>query len=404
MSLLSKRPYTFVSGKKPRRRAQPQQPPAFVDSSRRKTGAPVLVARGVDLARVALALASFKEPLMTSRLLTATLVAVTAASVAPHAETYRFTPTAFAETYSAALAPVLKLKSGDRVTTTTGAGRMPVGPFYIEGADPGDLIVVSIEKLDPSGTTGMSPSFLASNAFDPGGLANKSAAPVPWTIDKAKGVVVLDLKKVIPNVDWAARYSPPLYELPLKPVLGSIGVAPPNKETASAMSAGSFGGNLDSAAVAAGAKVLLPVNEPGALLFLGHGLARHGDGDIAGTGIETALEVQFSVDVVKKREWPHSSVARASTIAGEFPLEWPRVETGDYLMAVASGATMQQAVQHATTELHHWLDDDFGFSERSLSIFLGPAIEYEVANVSGPTFTVVAKVKKSFIPKITPAP
>ena len=340
---------------------------------------------------------------MTQRLLTATLVAVAAATASPRAETHRVTPTSV-DTYSAAHAPVLKMKSGDRVVTTTGEGLGQTGPFYIDGAEPGDLIVVSIEKLEPVRTTAMSASFLTTNAFDAGGLSNKNAAPVPWTIDVAKGVVTLDLKKVIPNIDWAARYSPPVYELPLKPVLGSIGVAPPKKEVVNASSAGAFGGNVDSAAIAVGAKVLLPVYEPGALLFLGHGLARHGDGDVAGIGIATPLDVEFTVEVVKKREWPHSSVARASTIAGEFPIEWPRVETSDYLMAIGSAATLQEALQHATTELHHWLDDDFGFSERSLSIFLGPAMEYEVANVAGPTFTVVAKVKKSYIPKITPAP
>ena len=341
---------------------------------------------------------------MTLRLIAATLVAVAIAVAEPRAETYRVTPTAFLDTYSAAHAPVFKVKSGDRIVTTTGEGLAQTGPFYIEGAEPGDLIVVSIEKLEPARTTAMSASFMAPNAFDAGGLSNKSAAPVPWAIDVAKGVVTLDLKKVIPNIDWAARYSPPVYELPLKPVLGAIGVAPAKKEVVNASSAGAFGGNVDSAAITAGAKVLLPVYESGALLFLGHGLARHGDGDVAGTGIETPLNVEFTVEVVKKREWPHSSVARASTIAGEFPLEWPRVETADYLMAIGSAASLQQALQHATTELHHWLDDDFGFSEKSLSIFLGPAIEYEIANVAGPTFTVVAKVKKSSIPKITPAP
>jgi acetamidase/formamidase len=341
---------------------------------------------------------------MTPRLIVSMIVLVAAAAAAPSAETHHLTPTAFLDTYSSAHAPVLKMKSGDRVVTTTGTGVAQTGPFYVEGAEPGDLIVVSIEKLEPARTTAMSGSFMAPNTFDPGGLANRSAAPVPWTIDAANGVVTLDLTQVIPNVDWAARYSPPVYALPLKPVLGSIAVAPPKQEVVSAASAGSFGGNLDSGVIAAGARVLLPVYEAGALLFLGHGLARHGDGDVTATGIETTLEVEFSVEVVKKREWPHSSVARASTIAGEFELEWPRVETNDYLMAIGSAQSLQQALQHATTELHHWLDDDFGFSERSLSIFLGPAIEYEVANVAGPTFTVVAKVKKSFIPKIAPAP
>jgi acetamidase/formamidase len=341
---------------------------------------------------------------MRSFTLCAALVGAAAATAPLRAETHRYVPAVSYSTYSAAHPPALRIKNGDRVVTTTLDGMAQTGPFYIDGAEPGDLIVVSIEKLEPARATGTSPSFMAAAAFDPGGLANKSAAPVPWTIDTAKGVVRLDLKQVIPNVDWAARYSPPIYELPLRPILGSLGVAPAKKEVLDSRMPGPFGGNVDTEAIAAGARVLLPVYEPGALLFLGHGLARHGDGDVTGTGIETTLAVEFSVEVIKKKEWPHSSVARASTIAGEFELEWPRVETADYLMAVGSATTLQQALQHATTELHHWLDDDFGFSERSLSIFLGPALEYEVANVAGPSFTVVAKVKKSYIPRITPAP
>ncbi len=340
------------------------------------------------------------------RTLTFCAAVIGAASITAtlRAETHRYTPALSYATYAAGHPPALRIKSGDHVVTTTLEGMAQTGPFFIENAEPGDLIVVSIEKLEPNKTTAMSASFMAAPAFDPGGLSNKNAPPVPWTIDKLKGVVRLDLKQVIPNVDWAARYSPPVYELPLRPVLGSIGVAPRNNESLDTKMAGPFGGNVDSAAAGAGAKILLPVYAPGALLFLGHGLARHGDGDVTGTGIETTLDVEFSVELVKKKEWPHSSVARASTIAGEFDLEWPRVETADYLMAIGSAPSLQQALQHATTELHHWLDDDFGFSERSLSIFLGPAIEYEVGNVAGPGFTVVAKVKKSYIPRITPAP
>ena len=70
-----------------------------------------------------------------------------------------------------------------------------------------------------------------------------------------------------------------------------------------------------------------------------------------------------------------------------------------FLMAIGSAGSLQQALQHATTELHHWLDDDFGFSERSLSIFLGQAIEYEVAHVGDQNVTVVAKVRRSYMPR-----
>ena len=80
-------------------------------------------------------------------------------------------------------------------------------------------------------------------------------------------------------------------------------------------------------------------------------------------------------------------------------MAWPRIETDAYLMAVGSAPSLLQALQHATTELHHWLDDDFGFSERSLSIFVGQAIEYEIATIADQHFTVVAKVRKAYLPQ-----
>ena len=149
---------------------------------------------------------------------------------------------------------------------------------------------------------------------------------------------------------------------------------------------------------------MLPVFQPGALLFLGHGHARQGDGGVTGTGVETSLDVEFSVEVVKKKEWPHSSVARPSTVVGEFEMKWPRIESSEYLMTVGSGTTLLQALQHATLELHHWLDDDFGLSERAVNIFVGQAIEYEVATVGDAAFTVVAKVRKSYLPRPAPQP
>ena len=287
---------------------------------------------------------------------------------------------------AASPAPIA-IKSGAHVALTTPDGTAKSAPYFVEGADAGDLIVVTIEKLDPRGTSARSPSFLSPNAFDAGALSNKSAAPVMWTVDAVRRVVSLDLRKAIPNVDWAARYAPPVYELPLEPALGFVGTAPGDR----------------FATAVAGDKVLLPVTEPGALLTLGYGLARRADGDVTGTGIETTLDVGFSVEVVKKKEWPHSSVARASTIAGEFPIVWPRVEADTYIKCFGTAATLHDALKHATTELHHWMDDDFGYSEKSLSIFLGPSIEYDVVAVAGPGYTVAAKVKKALIPKIAAA-
>src|SRR5262249_42082927 len=162
-----------------------------------------------------------------------------------------------------------------------------------DGAEPGDLIVVKIDKLEPARTSGMAPSTMASNSFDTGGLANKAGKDplVPWAIDKAKGVVRLDLAKVIPNVNWQERYTSSVYELPLRPTLGSLGVAPAAKDPSLATSHGNFGGDLEFAGLTEGARVMLPVFQPGALVFLGHGHARQGDGVVGGGGIEVPMNV-----------------------------------------------------------------------------------------------------------------
>jgi len=342
-----------------------------------------------------------------------TVISLVGATAGLRAETHRFAPTVFYTTFSGAHPPALRIKSGDRVITTTvddlgvdaggkilASGLNPqTGPFYIEGAEPGDLIVVTIEKLEPNRATGESTSNMVPHSIDAGSITSRpDLRRFPWTIDKAKGVVRLDLSTLATRVDWRTRFGTTAIEMPLRPVLGSIGVAPA-QEALTSTTPGPFGGNLVSTGLGVGARVMLPVIQPGALLFLGHGHARQGDGAVTGTGIETSLDVEFSVQVVKKQEWPHSSVARPSTIAGEFELEWPRVETDDYLMTVGSAPSLLTALQHATIELHHWLDDDFGLSEKAVSILVGQAIEYEIANIAEGSATVVAKVRKAYLPR-----
>ena len=178
-----------------------------------------------------------------------------------------------------------------------------------------------------------------------------------------------------------------------------LGVAPAGSEALDTTVSGPFGGNLDYAGLTAGVKVMLPVFQPGALLFLGQRQARQGDGEVGGGGIETSMDVEFSVELVKKKEWPHSSVMRPSTVAGEFEIAWPRIETDDYVMAVGSAPSLLQALQHATTELHHWLDDDFGSRERSLSIFWARPSNTRSRMSPSSDSTVVAKVRKSYLPQ-----
>ncbi|HEV8211629.1 MAG TPA: acetamidase/formamidase family protein [Vicinamibacterales bacterium] len=304
------------------------------------------------------------------------------------AETHQFIPTVFYSTYSFAHPPALRIKPGDRVVTKTidasgtdwngkavaSGGNPETGPFYIEGAEPGDMIVVSIEKLETNRASAYSSSLLAPYTVDPAAIAarvDRDPKRITWTIDKARGVVRLDQIELQPGG----------IELPLKPMLGCIGVAPARKEAIATTVPGAFGGNMDYASMGVGAKLMLPVNEPGALLFLGDGHARMGEGEIVGTGLETSMDVEFSVALVKKKA-----------------IGWPRLETDTHLMVLGSARPLLEAFQHATTELQKWLAADYGLTERGAQILMGQAAEYEIANVVDPSFTVVAKIRKALLP------
>lgn len=320
------------------------------------------------------------------------IAAIVLATVLPGragAETHTFIPTQFYNTYSAAHPPALHVRPGDRIVTKTidaagvdwngkqaGTGPNPqTGPFYIDGAEPGDTIVVRFVRLETNRATAYSSSLLAPYAVDPAAIAarvDRAPKRTTWTIDKTKGIARLDQPDVQPGG----------IELPLKPMLGCVGVAPARKEAISTAAPGAWGGNMDYASMGAGATLMLPVNEPGALLFLGDGHARMGEGEVVGTGLETSMDVEFTVDLIKKQ-----------TIA------WPRMETATHILVLGSARPLIEAFQHATTELQKWLMADYGFTERGAQTFMGQATEYEIANVVDPNFTVVAKIPKPLLPR-----
>ena len=296
-----------------------------------------------------------------------------------------FLPERFYNTFSFAHPPALRIKPGERVVTKTAdaagvdwngkqvaQGPNPqTGPFFVEGAEPGDMLVVSIEKIETNRTTGYSSSLLAPYAVDPAALiarVDREPRRANWIIDKAKGTVRLD------GNDIGGL------ELRLRPMLGCVGVAPARKEAVATSTPGPFGGNMDYAGMNAGVKVMLPVYEPGALLFIGDGHALQGEGEVVGTGIETSMDVEFSVQVVKKKA-----------------LQWPRLENDTYVMVLGSERPLLQALQHATSEMHRWLIQDYGLSERGAATLMGQTLEYEVGNVVDPHFTVVAKMRKSIL-------
>ena len=304
------------------------------------------------------------------------------------AETHRFEPTQFHNTFSFAHSPVLHIKPGDRVVTKTidargfdsqnnQVGERPnpqTGPFYVEGAEPGDTLVIRLEKIEPNRATAWSSSVLAPYTADPDFLrfeGEREQTTETWNVDKQKGVAR--------PANTAIR--PAGIVVPLRPMLGCIGVAPARKEAVATSTPDRFGGNMDYNGMNAGVTLMLPVFEPGALLFLGDGHARQGDGEVVGNAMEISMDVEFSVDLLKRKE-----------------IRWPRLETAEHLMVLGSARPLLQALQHATTELQSWLMSDYGFDERGSSLLLGHALEYDIANVVDPHFTVVAKIRKDLLP------
>jgi amidase len=311
------------------------------------------------------------------------VVTATTAGVAQAPAVRTFTPDRFYNTFFFAHPPALTIEPGERIVTKTidagGAdwngkqvaqGPNPqTGPFFIDGAEPGDMIVVTFEKMETNRTTAYSGAALAPYTVTPGSILARTERQAPranWILDKAKGVARLA------NNDIGG------IELKMRPMLGCVAVAPARKEAIATSTPGAFGGNMDYAGLNQGVTVMLPVNEPGALLFIGDGHALQGEGEVVGTGLETSMDVEFTVQVVKKS-----------------PIQWPRLENETHVMVLGSERSLIEALQQATSEMHRWLMQDYGLSERGASLLMGQALEYEVANVVDPRFTVVAKMRKA---------
>lgn len=323
--------------------------------------------------------------------LTAVAVSVTGlaclAGPASAQTTHQFQAETYYNTFSFAHPPAARIQPGDRVVTKTidaggsdengnqvAPGPNPqIGPFYIEGAEPGDVLVVRFESIEPNRDSAYSSSVLAPYAADPSFLRYEALDEQQreiWEVDRANRVA----RPTTPAIRAQG------IELPLRPMLGCVGVAPPRKEAVWTATPGEFGGNLDYFGMVAGVTVMLPVFEPGALLFIGDGHARQGEGEVVGNALEISMDVEFSVDLIKDKE-----------------IGWPRLETDEHIIVLGSARPLLQALQHATTELQRWLMADYGYDERGSSLLMGHALEYEVVQVVDPHFTIAAKMRKEFL-------
>jgi len=250
------------------------------------------------------------------------------------------------------------------------------GPFYIEGAEPGDTLVVHILELQVDGKQGVgtfSPGFGAINATHYTPMLEKEPLPEKiwfYPIDHAEHTAT-----------FQALDSNYEVKSPLHPFLGCIGVAPANGEARGSIVPAEFGGNMDAPEVSVGNTLYLPVNVPGALFYFGDGHAAMGDGEIAGSAIEVPMRARLRFDLVKGK---HTG--------------WPRFENEKEIMAAGIYRPVDDAVRIAFTELVRWIHADYGLSQLDAYELLSKVGKIHLTEMVDPNYVVVASVEKKYLP------
>jgi len=296
-----------------------------------------------------------------------------------------FTPSTFHRQFSATNKPVLAVSPGDSIHTTTVdaggtdekgvtrvlGGNPETGPFYIETAAPGDILVVHLTRLRLNRDWAISDDGIVDRAVD-SDLAVKMKdgfKNVRWHLDREHGVATTEKPG-----EHLARYT-----VPLRPMLGCVAVAPRSTQAPPGTGdSGRWGGNMDFNEIVEGATVYLPVNVPGALLYVGDGHAAQGDGELNGNALETSMDVEFTVDVV-----PHKSIMS------------PRVESGTHIMAMGLAGSLDDAFRAATANMAQWLTDDYKLTPSEIAQVLGTAAEYKVSEVADRNAGIVLKIDKN---------
>jgi acetamidase/formamidase len=181
---------------------------------------------------------------------------------------------------------------------------------------------------------------------------------------------------------FTARKSDFTADLPMDPMHGTVGVAPANSEVRSALVPDAFGGNMDTPEMRAGTTCYLGVNVPGALLSLGDGHARQGEGETCGVAVECAMNTTIIVDLIKKRTTP-----------------WPRLENDTHIMSAGSARPLEDAFRIAQHDMVTWVAALCGLDPLDAYQFVTQAVESPLANVCDTNYTSIAKMPKRYLPK-----
>jgi len=304
--------------------------------------------------------------------------------------TIDYHPTDYSNTWDADRHPVLVVWPGDTIHTTTidsgGVdengktqalfGNPQTGPFFVADAEPGDTLVVHIRRLHLNRDYADSLDTVVGRALGMS-LASGAAAlgkPVRWTLDREKGLAR-------PQGTTGALAD---FAVPVKPMLGGLAVAPGfGMPPISTGDTARFGGNMDFNEVVEGNTVYLPVQQPGALLYMGDAHALQGDGETSQYALETSMDVTVTVDVIHGRS-----------------VSMPRVESPSQIMVLGQAGSLDEALKFASTGMIQWLQQDYGMTLSQAAQVMGSAVHFTVANLAGRSVGVAAKLDKSLLPAL----
>jgi acetamidase/formamidase len=312
------------------------------------------------------------------------------APVSPHL--VDFTPNGFQRGFSAIVPPVLHIWPDDTIhTESVDAGGMDkngkrrvlggnplTGPFYVETALPGDVLAVTITRLQLNRPWAISTQGIVDRGLTIDYSQNHKISfdGVRWNLDLQKGMAY-------PEKPHEHMKN---YAVAVKPMLGCVGVAPWfGSQPITTGDSGPFGGNMDFNNITEGATVYLPVYRAGALLYLGDAHALQGDGELTGDALETSMDIQFKVKVIKDTS---------------IHIGTPRVENAESIMAVGLSGSLDNAFREATSELAGWLQQNYKLTPEEIAQVFGTAIEYNICEVADRNVGVVARIKKSILARL----
>jgi acetamidase/formamidase len=242
------------------------------------------------------------------------------------------------------------------------------GPIYVEGAEPGDALAITIESIEPRGpqprgTTCTVPYFGGLSATDRTAMLHE---PLPEIVKKLE--VTTD--GTVWNDDITIPYDPFIGTISTSPKIDSVNALTPFKH----------GGNMDLPDVRPGNTIYLPVEVEGGYVYLGDCHAAQGDGELCGVALEHPTNTTITVDLIE-----------------DWELEWPRLESDDFIMSIGSVRPMEDAARAAYADLVTWMADDYGFDEMEAYMLLTQVGHVRLGNMVDPNYTIGAGIDKSYL-------